>query len=457
MATIYVSAVDGSNADSGATWALAKQTVAGALAIAVSNDIILVDNAGSFTATAAITWTVPTGNIAIISVNRSGGDAWAAGAAENVGAAAAAFTINGSNSTSLFVYGMTIKTGTSFSVSPIINIGISATTDVMTFDSCTFNVPGTSSSNFVVIGAFGGNLRSKNYVFDNCSFVLRDAAGSTQCIRLDGIDSCVFRNMSVSFNGANKPTVLFDFYNNGVPVDFTVMDSNLAAFNASSSSLVNAANYGMGTAIFKNVSLSSNTGVKTGTFPTYSSAEIFAMNVDSGDTVNTFEYYNRLGTVTEDTANYFTTGGASFNSTPLSWKVVTTSVCNEYNVLRLPPLTRWNTSTSSCDFNVQTIVDSATDLTDRELWLEVDYASSASLPTGSLGTDRNASPYTGTAVDQDNGTNGSWTTSGITNTNEQYVKVTATPSEVGLLEGRVCIAKASTTFWLDPVLRVSLP
>jgi hypothetical protein len=40
MSNIYVRSTDGNNADSGATWALAKATLAGAAAIAVAGDVI---------------------------------------------------------------------------------------------------------------------------------------------------------------------------------------------------------------------------------------------------------------------------------------------------------------------------------------------------------------------------------------------------------------------------------
>ncbi len=59
MANIYVRSTDGNDADSGATWALAKATLGGALAIATSADTIWVSQNHAETAVATgvqVTW-----------------------------------------------------------------------------------------------------------------------------------------------------------------------------------------------------------------------------------------------------------------------------------------------------------------------------------------------------------------------------------------------------------------
>src|SRR5258707_8183174 len=125
MANIFVRGTTGSNANTGADWNNAKQTVAGGLAVAATNDIIYVDNGESFTANAAITWTpVTSGNVSIISALRSGtsGATPATGAAESVGAASSAFTINGAVSAGVYIFGMAINGGTNNSAVAVINV-----------------------------------------------------------------------------------------------------------------------------------------------------------------------------------------------------------------------------------------------------------------------------------------------------------------------------------------------
>jgi len=74
MAYIYVRGTNGLNTNSGADWDNARQTVTSALSIVTSGDIILVDNAESFTAGAAITYTPPANlsQYSIMSALRSG-------------------------------------------------------------------------------------------------------------------------------------------------------------------------------------------------------------------------------------------------------------------------------------------------------------------------------------------------------------------------------------------------
>src|SRR3990167_2296817 len=60
MANIYVRSTDGSDADDGSTWALAKATLAGALAIATSADTIWVSQNHAETAAGNKSHTFPT-------------------------------------------------------------------------------------------------------------------------------------------------------------------------------------------------------------------------------------------------------------------------------------------------------------------------------------------------------------------------------------------------------------
>lgn len=454
MAIIYVSAVDGNNADSGADWANAKQTVAGALAIFVSGDIIFVDNAGTFNAGANITWTPGAGYVAIISVNRSGGDAWAAGAAENA-SGNFVFALANVSGASGFVYGMTIGSGSNAN-NGATRVDLFVTTSINSgsweFDTCTFlsnttNTGGTTGR--INIGSSGTNSRDIVNTYRNCTFSMPNSTATGGIIKL-GQGIINFYNPTITFAGASKPTVLFAPASLLAACRVTIV-GDLSGFNTTSGFYFDVGAFASGTILLKGVKLSSTPSLVTGTWPANGSS-ITLRQVDSGDTINAFEYRNRLGTLTEDTATY-AGSGASFNGSSVSWLVVTTSSCDEANPFVLPALSIWNTVTSAQTATVEILRDSVTDLTDREVWLELAYPSSASFPTYTVATDRNANPFSGTAVDQPNSAV-VWTES-LTNDNEQYVSVSFTAAEVGLLEGRVVIAKASTTFYVDPKLRVA--
>lgn len=454
MTIYFVSAVDGNNADTGADWANAKQTVAGALAIAglAAGDAIYVDNAGTFTAAAAITWTLPAFRIAIVSVNRAGGDAWTAGAIEAVGAASAAFTITQADGSSLYVYGMQLDGGTnSSSAADVIIGGGGSAAGRLAFKSCKLRLLSTSTAGAVIhLGpstAASTNRQSK-IDLDDCEFTLPNRA-SGNCFYIGMVD-VAFVNPTFVYAGAGRPTPLFAFTTiGGQQPKFCLRDGDASGFV--SGALFDVTNFTAGSVLLKNLKLHTTPTLVTGTWPN-GDGSITLRNVDSADTINTFEYHSRLGDLTE-TASVYATGGASFNAAGIGWQIVTTAACDEGNPFVVPALFLWNTATSAQTATVEIANNSATALTDREIWLELSYPASAAFPNYANDDDRNANPFTGTAANQATSTNG-WTGLGGTNT-QQKLTVAFTAAEVGLLEGRVAVAKASQTLFLDPKLKVA--
>lgn len=452
MATIFVSAVDGNNADSGADWANAKQTVAGALAIAVDGDTIKVDSAGAFTANAGITWTPPAGRVAIISVNRAGSDAWLAGAAESVGAASAAFNVAGASLSSMFVFGMTLNGGTNVaSACDVVLIPTASVSCFLEMRSCTFDLKTTSTGAQVVFGlSASATTRSVYIKCDSCTFI---ASGSRAGIfAVVGECEVDIVNPTFSMTGGTKPAALFHASQVTEVGKLTVRDGDASGYSVSGGFYVDVANIGNMAFVFENLKLSGTPGIVDGAWPG-GIGYVLLRNCDSADTINSLEYRNAYGTLTEN-GSIFAAGGAEFNAAGVSWQVVTTAVCNEFFPFVLPPMSVWNSVTSAQTATVQFVKDGATDLTDREIWLEVSYPASASFPNYTAASDRNANPFTGAAVDQPN-SGVSWTgTGGFTNENKQTVDVAFTAAEVGLLRSRVSIGKASTTLYVDPKLRV---
>lgn len=461
MTTYYVQGITGVDTNAGTSWGSGNscKTVTGALGKATPT-LIYVDSAETYTANAGIAWTLPAGNIAIICVN-SGTGAWGTGASEAIGTANTSFNIYanaaGSN---LFMHGMTIVASTTNSSANDITFNNTSVGPLnVRAQSCTFTLSsGTSAVANLNLGSVGSAGRPACVYFTDCTIRCQN---STTGSVINVASSLVrFNKVTIAMAvGGNKPLTLFSgVASPNTNPDVMVSNSDLSAFDVSGNGLVDAAiGGGVGRYVFTNCKLSSNTSPKLNTFVASGDMTITIINSDDADTIYQFEHYSRAGTLTTDIANYFTTGGASFNSVPVSWKIVTTGVCDEHSPFVTPSLYRWNTSTASTDFNVQSIWDSATNYKTSEVWLGVSYAGSASFPTGAFETDRHATPIESAGSDQDNGTSESWTTSGITYKNEQQLKVTATPAEVGLVEGNVYIAKATATIWIDPLLRVALP
>lgn len=468
MATYYVSSADGSDADNGTTWALAKATIAGALAVATADgDVIFVDSAHAETsgASTAITWNVATANahVAIISVNRNGStttghSGWLAGATATVGTAAA-FNIGTSGAQRLFIYGITMRTDTGNSNANDFNLATATAAAVWVsvhFMNCTLACRGSNAGGLHTWGTSNAASVTVPLIrLENCSVVLPDSSNSAQGINFAS-GRILWINTTVAFQGANKPPQLFRISASGGSMSratwVDIIDSDLSGFNAGA--IVTAAGLEDGVWRFRNCKMASGVTYTTGTFPAYGCAEIIVERTDDADTTYVLEHHNRLGSVTADIAVY-ADGGAEFEGAGISWKIVTNATCKESDPFVTQLVERYSSSTSSIAVGFRIAHDSATDLNDRNLWPEIEYASDASFPKGTLKSGRNAQPFDGSAADWANNTD-AWTgTGGFSNLNRQTVEQTFTPAAGSRLKGRLVVGATSKTLYVDPLLRIT--
>ncbi|MFI4963272.1 MAG: hypothetical protein ACHP6H_05385, partial [Legionellales bacterium] len=232
-----------------------------------------------------------------------------------------------------------------------------------------------------------------------------------------------------------------------------IENSDLSPFNTAAGYLVYMAAWSGGHIIFRNDKISSTPTITGSTWQS-DAEDITLINTDSANTVSNFEYLNRLGTLTRNTSIY-ANNGAQFNGAGNSWKIVTTSSANETEPFVTPWMMKWNSSTSANTPQISVDWDSATGFTDRNMWSEFEYVSSASFPIGTLAVNRNPNPgyATGTTWGGDTQT---WTgTGGFTHDNKQKVTSTFTPAAKSLMRGRLYVGVATTTLYVDPNLTLS--
>jgi len=91
--------------------------------------------------------------------------------------------------------------------------------------------------------------------------------------------------------------------------------------------------------------------------------------------------------------------------------------------------------------------DSVTNLTDGEIWVEVEYRDTSGSRRSVEITDHRATLLT-TAADQTT-SSATWTTTGLTNPNKQKLAVTFTPQVAGYSVARIVLAKPSKTVYVD--------
>lgn len=449
MANVYVDS-NAAGSGTGADWTNAYTTMAAAIAKPIADgDVLLVEYRHTYTGAGAVSWAFPNGTFTVLSVDKDDSDNLRVGADEGAGGANAISISGGSTGSFVYFYGIELKGSTNGSGNSKIYIQ-NGTSDYsrLVWQSCSFTLQSASASATINIGSqSSGNSRSTSCTFYDCTFTAQGA--TTGEMLLFHNTTARFYNMVTAYSGANKPLELVAIGGQGTCCDVLIADSDLSTWNATGSYLVDVAQMGyFSRVVFENCKMSASplTGVKTGTFPV-SSASVVIRNCDSGNTLNTFEYYDRQGTLTEETSIY-ADSGAQFNGSAISWKVVTTSVCTKTTPFICPDIMRWNTATTSTNFDVY--LNSSTTLTDVTCWMRMGTSTDASFPRYTNYETRASNPLRAAGTTLDAG--GSWT--GVAD-NDYRLRITKTPSAVGLVRAMVHIAAATATVYIDPIIRPS--
>ena len=453
--TRLVSSVSGNNT-TGLTWALAYTSVASGLAGSAAGDVLLVDSAHSFTATAAITWTPPTGGIAIICVTPSGAAGTTAptpttGAVEAVGAASAAFLINGAAASATYISGMTIKGGSNASASCTVGLLANASTPPVCYLNmlnCTIDLLSTSAVNVNLgpvpaSGSSSQTVRMRRCTY-NCTGSRTGFYFAIQNARVDIIAP------TFSFGGASKPAELISTGGTGMCGSLTIRDGDASGF-AGTAFVLLTTNFENATVVLKNLVKHATPTITTGTWPGGNSS-VTVINSDSANTDYVLQYLNSYGTAIVSTSIY-KNSGSLFNAEPVSIGIVTSSLCSEYQPFVLPFLNIWDTSTSAETPTLSVAqANGATNLNDRTAWLTIDAAHSATTTRYDFFTGGNTYPFVGSAVDWPADTGATWT--GITTPNKQLLGLpaTVTPARKGRLQPRLFIGAASVTVNVNAVV-----
>lgn len=192
----------------------------------------------------------------------------------------------------------------------------------------------------------------------------------------------------------------------------------------------------------------SGTLVQSGTITPAHRSEMW--NCDNDDTQYKVWIEDYAGTIREE-ATLVKTGSAAAQSIKM-----TASANAEYPgiTLRSPEISRRNTAVgSSKTVTVDILHDSATNLKDNEVWLEVQYLGTSGFPISTFISDAKTDVLA-TAADQTT-SSATWTTSGMSNANKQKLAVTFTPQEAGYFQAVVHLALASKVIYVDPDLQVT--
>ena len=438
MADIYVRSTDGSDADNGSTWALAKATLVGAAAIDAAGDTIYLsqshaESGGAVTAVFAGTMANP---VKIIAGNDAAEPPTAVSSASLI--SSSSITLSGS----YYLYGLTLQSATS-----ILPANQSASNSV-TLDHCSLITTGTTGGGFFSIGS-ANNITQKAVLLD-CTYKFGGASN------IGCATAGVVEIKGGSFiSGTSTPSAgIFG----GASADRTGAWLQISGLNMTNlASTVNIFRTFISPGLFqiRNSKLPASWSGSLCNAVPLSTGQRFEMhNCDSGDTNYRLWVQEYSGSIKTETT-LVRTGGASDGTTGYSFKMATSANANAIVApLVSPEVSIWNDTTGgSKTVTVEILHDSATNLTDGEIWLEVQYLGTSGVPLGSFISDAKAD-ILATAADQATSSE-TWTTTGMSNPNTQKLSVTFTPQEKGYLQAKVYLAKASKTVYVDPKLTVA--
>lgn len=359
----------------------------------------------------------------------------------------------------LYMEGVTVAAGTTTGNGSI-TLGQAANVRQV-YKNCKFQCNGTNSAARLSIGTPStGNVNS--FELHDCELKF---AHASQGISIAGCD-VLFRNLS--YNASNvagqdrvvttlstslrASKVLFEGCNfTNCAADVSLLPTPVAGYGSGNS------------VIFRNCALPSSwAGTLCGTAAAgVAPGQRFEMhNCASGDANFEMWIEDYLGTILAEDTLYRDSGASDGTTTGLSWKM-TSNADVEYptNVLYSPEFVIWNSTTGTAKTITVEIVHesqgSGTNgvLKNDEIWLEVQYQGTSGKPqTVSLTTEKadplgsNADVATSSAT---------WTGDAAGWDQQKLVTGSFTPTEIGYIHCRVCVAKPSITVYVDPKITIA--
>lgn len=459
MANIYVRSTDGSDADSGATWALAKATLSGAGGIDAAGDNIYVSDAHA--ESTAVDVTISLAGTASNPVKVICGD----DAAEPPTTATTTGTVTSTGTSdinvvgSAYIYGLSFNCGTGAStVNLVLKPGAGGK---QTYENCVFSIPNTATtSRLAVCNTSGGTDTDSEVEWRNCDVSFGHASQNLQVnlgnfrwkggsILAGSADLTYLINSSAASSGTRPGNFEIE------AVDFSNMAAGFILAGTHTASFVGK---------FKNCKLPASWSGNLGTFSN-PGPRIEMHNCDAGGTNYRMWVEDYYGSTKTETTIVMT-GGASDGTTPISWKMESSSNATyPAGVLVSPVFSIWNDTTGvgktvTVEFVHDTNIvagqgaGTAFAFQDDEVWLEVEYLSASGSPLGTIIRDVKATPLT-TAADQTS-SSVAWTTTGMTTpVKQKLVSASFTPQQKGYIQCRVYVAAAGKIIYVDPKITVA--
>lgn len=445
MATLYTRSTDGSDADNGTTWALAKATIAGVSGIDAAGDRIWLSQSHAETTASAIVFN-GSGTNASPTQLLCGNDA-----AEPPTALASTATVTTTGSAAISVGGALYAYGINFICAGTLTLNSNNASNAQRWENSTFQFTNTGSGGAFWTGSSNNALYRTELI--NCQVKFGGAGNNIHIV-----GDTVIRGGSF-MSGTSTPTNIFRFQGDRTAnnIDVIGLDfSNLAStFNFFLGGMFSA-----GKGVIRDCKLPTGWSGLLVSSGQQGPGQRFEMyNCDSADTHERLWIEDYAGSIKSE-LTIVRTGGASDGTTPISWKMAT-SANAEYPLIRLESgeiFVPNSTVGSAITCTVEIVHDSqgagsGAKFQDDEIWLEAVGLGTSGTPLGTYYGD-SKSDILATAANQADSSE-TWTTTGLTTPIKQNLSVTFTPQERGDVILRVVMAKASKVCYVCPKVTVA--
>lgn len=437
MTIRYLRSTDGSNSDDGSTWALAKANAKETVAASTSGDIIYVSQSHAETSATEQTITsaaVPDNPLLIV----PGNDA----AEPPTATATASVETTGSNAINLYgnmaVSRIAFRAGDSgeYTYTGIKLAQPGTGTTRQEFNNCDFIVRGAHPSSYILIGATGGY--SSIAVLNNCGLSLANASSIVTFV-----GSFVFNGGSMLSGSVTSTSGLFLLGASGVPAAIVFKGFSFSNMSSAFQAVKGDSGNSYGTILLDGCQFPAAWGGALSGTLIHPGSRVEMVNCVSGTTPLPLKVADYAGTIDEETVTILTGGH------PVSHKLVS-NANTKFSGAKLDSVSIIKEQTaigSPVTATVEIVIDSVTALTDKDIWLNVEYISDA-YGSVAIASSRSASTLA-TPVNHAT-SSASWVTTALTNPLKQKLQVTFTPNKAGAVKATVKLAKASTTVYVNP-------
>jgi hypothetical protein len=270
------------------------------------------------------------------------------------------------NNTAAFYYGFTFDAGVGSSSLLIPQVGGAG---LNRFDTCTFK---NSTSSSTARSIFGGS--SNGFTdFYNCSVTLGNAGQAMHC----GSGLVRWRGGTVT-TGGSTPTTLFYPQSSGdivfEGVDLSAISGTLVPSGTSTANL--------GKYVFSDCKLNASATL-AGT-PVDRSGPLVDFVRCSSDTKTYIQRRYRYEGTLQEEATIIRTGGASDGTTGISWNIATTANATFWDPFESFPIVIWNASTvANVTVTLNGIWNAAAVPNTDDIWIDVEYLGHSATPLGS--------------------------------------------------------------------------